>query len=65
MSGYDDNWSRNSDRVGREWTTVREPGRGEAPEKRARGNYLLILALLVIFSTLGVVTINLLGYRLL
>lgn len=64
MSRYDDDWNRNSHRTGRQWTTIEQSRRREMGDKGPRGGYLLTLALLVMFSTLGVVTINLLGYRL-
>jgi hypothetical protein len=64
MSRYDDDWSRDSHRIGRHWTAVGESRRRGTAERGPRGSYLLTLALLVTFSTLGVVTINLLGYSL-
>jgi hypothetical protein len=64
MSRYDDDWNRDPLRTGRNWTTFEQSQRPRTGGKGARGSYLLILALLVILSTLGVATINLLGYRL-
>ncbi|HEY2049437.1 MAG TPA: hypothetical protein VGH03_08845 [Caulobacteraceae bacterium] len=56
MSRYDDNWNRDS--------TFEQSQRRRMGGKGPRSSYLLTLALLVILSTLGVATINLLGYRL-
>jgi hypothetical protein len=62
MSRYDDDWSRN--RFGRDWSVPGESPRRESGDKGGRGSYLVTLAFLVMLSTLGVVVINLLGYRL-
>jgi hypothetical protein len=63
MPRYDDDWNRDPHR-GRQWTTLEQSNRREAGQKSPRGSYLLTLILLVMLSTLGVATINLLGYRL-
>ena len=64
MSRYDDDWNRDSLRTGRNWTTFEQTQRRQMSAKGSRGSYLLTLALLVVLSTLGVATINLLGYQL-
>lgn len=64
MSRYDDDWNRDSHRTGRQWSTIDQSPRREIGQKSPRGSYLLTLALLVMLSTLGVATINLLGYQL-
>lgn len=64
MSRYDDDWNRDSHRTGRQWTTLEQSRRREIGQKGPRSSYLLTLGLLVMLSTLGVATINLLGYRL-
>ncbi|HEX4741523.1 MAG TPA: hypothetical protein VH353_09340 [Caulobacteraceae bacterium] len=64
MSRYDDDWNRDSHRAGRQWSTFERAHRREIGQKSHRGGYLLTLALLVMLSTLGVATINLLGYQL-
>jgi hypothetical protein len=62
---WDDNWSRDSGRFGREWTTPGEPARREPVVKRRRGGYVLTLVLAVVLGALCVVTLNLLGFHLL
>ena len=64
MSRYDDDWNRESHRMGRQWTTFEQSRRRELGQKAPRSNFLVTLGLLVVLSTLCVATVNLLGYQL-
>jgi hypothetical protein len=59
-----DDWSRDSQRSGRDWQLPGEVVHQKTLQQRGSKNYVAVVVLLASFSILGVLTLHLLGYDL-